>query len=122
MLARTQGDSTLVKHPGTPEVTLVLSGAGDGPPRRVLFDREGRRVDAADLSGGLLFVKSIGITAVDLTTGAARWNLPCGGNTPALRATATRVYAECDGHRQYKVLRVVAHNGKVISDFGESRY
>lgn len=111
-----------VKQPGTPEITLVLPAANGGPPRRVLFDREGHRIDAADLAGNVLFLKTTGIHAIDLTTGATLWVLQCGGNGPALRATPTRLYAVCDGHRQYKALRVMDHNGKLISDYGESRY
>lgn len=111
-----------IKQPGTPEITLVIPGRDGAPPRRVLFDREGSRVDAADLAGNLLFLKTTGIHAIDLTTGATLWILQCGGASPAMRATATRLYAECDGHRQYEVLRVMDHNGKLISDYGESRY
>ena len=111
------------KEPGTPEVTLVLPGTGGAAPRRILYDREGGRIDAADLGGGKLFLKGVGgITAVDAATGRSLWRLPCGGNTPYLRATATRVYAECAGHRQHEVLRVLDHNGKVLRDFGESPY
>lgn len=106
-----------IKQPGTPEVTLVLP---DG--KRVLYDREGSRVDAADLAGGRLFLKRQGtIVAIDAATGQPLWSAGCGGNTPYLRATATRVYAECSGHRQYLALRVLDHSGASLLDFGEPR-
>lgn len=106
-----------IKDPGTPEVTLVLA---DG--KRVLFDREGARVHAAELAGGHLFLKrSGGVTAIDATSGAPMWSVSCSGNTPALRATPTRVYVECEGHRNYKALRVLDHSGKVLKDLGEPR-
>jgi outer membrane protein assembly factor BamB len=106
-----------IKDPGTPEVTLVLA---DG--KRVLFDREGARVDAADLAAGQLFLKRSGeVTAIDAATGAPMWSIGCSGNRPYLRATATRVYLECDGSRNYKALRVLDHSGKVLTDLGEPR-
>lgn len=106
-----------IKDPGTPEVTLVLA---DG--RRVLFDRQGARIHAADLASGLLFLKRTGeITAIEAASGAPMWSLPCSGSTPVMRATSTRLYAECEGHRNYKALRVLDHSGKVLKDLGEPR-
>lgn len=106
-----------IKDPGTPEVTLVLAGG-----KRVPFDREGARVHAADLAGGHLFLKRNGeVTAIDAASGAPMWSVPCAGNTPHLRASATRVYVECEGHRSYLALRVLDHSGKVLTDLGEPR-
>lgn len=106
-----------IKQPGTPEVSFLLA---DGS--RVLFDREGARVHAADLAGGRLFLKRSGtIAAFDAATGKPLWTTPCSGNTPYLRATATRVYAECSGHRQYLALRVLDHAGVSLLEFGEPR-
>jgi hypothetical protein len=106
-----------IKDPGTPEVTLVLASG-----QRVLFDREGARVHAADLAAGHLFLKrNGGLTAIDAATGAPMWSIGCSGNRPYLRATATRVYMECDGERTRKALRVLDHTGKVLTDLGEPR-
>jgi hypothetical protein len=106
-----------IKHPGTPEVSFILA---DG--KRLLFDREGARVHAADLAGGRLFLKRLGtIAAFDAATGAPLWTTHCSGNTPFLRATATRVYAECSGPRQYLSLRVLDHAGASLLEFGEPR-
>lgn len=106
-----------IKDPGTPEVTLVLTGG-----KRVLFDREGARVHAADLAAGHLFLKRNGeVTALDAASGAPMWSVPCSGNTPHLRASVTRVYVECEGHRNTKALRVLDHSGKVLTVLGEPR-
>jgi len=115
------GSSTVtveIKDPGTPEVTIVLPGG-----KRVLFDREGARVHAADLAAGHLFLKrSGGVTAIDAATGAPMWSIGCAGSTPDLRATATRVYIECEGYRNRQALRVLDHSGKVLVDLGEPHH
>jgi outer membrane protein assembly factor BamB len=81
-----------LKSPGTPEVSLVLP---DG--QRVLYDREGARLHAADLAAGHLFLKRVGaVHALDAATGRPLWAVPCAGNTPLLRRSEERrVGKEC---------------------------
>jgi hypothetical protein len=112
------------KEPGTPEVTVVLHDRARRPFLRVPFDPEGKRVDAVDLAGGMVFLAQSGtVTALDAKTGAVAWTSTCSSSSGNfLRATASRVYVQCDGPKAYKALRVLHHDtGAVLTELGDPR-
>lgn len=104
-----------IKERGTPEVTLHFA-SGAVPLSHEL------RLSSAELVGEVLFVKLGGVLAAfDAATGRERWQVSCSGQSRALLVTASRVYAECDGAKIYKALRVLDHAGKPLATFGRPR-
>lgn len=104
-----------VKERGTPEVTLQFPAGAVALPHHL-------RLAAAELVAGVLFVKLGGVLAAfDAETGRERWQVSCSGQSRALLVTASRVYAECDGSKTYKALRVLDHAGQALATFGRPR-
>ncbi len=119
------GDSVSleIKEPGTPEITIVGYDAAGAPTYRLPFDPSGARIQAIDLVAGTVFIFQNQATAIDARTGQHLWTARCGGSSShALRATATRVYYECDGPKSAVALRVAEpRTGAVLHTIGMPR-
>lgn len=104
-----------IKERGTPEVTLHFASGAVTLSHHL-------RLLTAELVGDVLFVKLGGVLAAfDVGTGRERWQVSCSGQSRDLLVTASRVYAECDGSRTYKALRVLDHAGQALVTFGRPR-
>lgn len=107
-------------HPSVDVIGYLAGSVGDARYTTTI-DPSGASVDAADIAGGLLFVKQgASVTAIDTETGAVRWKAAL-GNSPSsvFRATLTRVYVGCSGKDETKALRVAdAETGKIVGTFG----